>query len=133
MIPIVIASGAKKIISNKKVQTVLVILILALVFRRTIRKLIRKWRERKFDANEGKNVNQLAQQYRSASNPSGVSWMINFDGTDENEIEKLGYQTKEKLQDVANAYKLKFDESLSDRIRKELSPSDFQNWRNIVT
>ena len=89
-------------------------------------------RQRKFDKNEAQDVNQIAQQYRSAVNPSGISWMINIDGTDEAEIERLGYQSKGKLQPIADAYRLKFEESLTDTLRKELSPTEFQNWRNIV-
>ena len=132
MNPLLIAKGAK-VLSNKKVITTIIVILVLILLRGTIRKIIRKIRQNRFDKNEGKDVNQLAQQYRAASNPSGISWMIDMDGTDEKDMEILGHQTKGKLQAVADAYKLKFNESLSDRIRKELSPDDFHNWRNIVT
>ncbi|TSE10340.1 hypothetical protein [Aquimarina algiphila] len=135
MNPLVIAQAAKatqSFLMNRKVQIAILIIILYFVFKKKIKKLIHRIRQRKFDKNEAQDVNQIAQQYRSASNPSGISWMINVDGTDEKEIERLGYQSKGKLQPIANAYRLKFDESLSDRLRKELSPEDFQDWKNIV-
>ena len=135
MNPLVIAQAAKTtttFFSNRKVQIVLLILVLLFVFKKKIRQWLKKRRQDKFDQNEARDVNQLAQQYRSAANPSGIAWMINADGTDEDEIERLGYQSKGILQPIANAYKLKFEESLSDRLRKELSPKEFQQWRNIV-
>jgi len=49
---------------------------------------MRNNRQRRFNKNEGRDINQIAQQYRSAVNPSGISWIINVDGTDELEIEK---------------------------------------------
>ena len=132
MNPMLIAKGGQ-LLTNKKVITAIVVIIVLLLLRGTIRRIIRKIRQRRFDRNEGKDVNQMAQQYRSAANPSGVSWMINMDGTNEETIEKLAYQTKGSLQAVADAYRLKFEESLSDRLRGELSAKDYQNWRNIVT
>ena len=97
-----------------------------------ITKLIRAYKEKQFDKNEAKDYNQLAQQYRAAANPSGSDWMIDWDGTDEEAIERLGYQTKGHLASVAAVYKQKFHETLTDRLRKELDTDEFQNWRNIV-
>lgn len=133
MNPLLIAQGAQKVFSNKRLQQILLLIILFVVLRFVLRKVMKKIRQNKFDKNEAQDPNQLAQQYRAASNPSGTSWMIDWDGTAEKDIEILAHQTKGQTQTVANAYKLKFDESLSDRLRKELSPRDFNNWRNIVT
>ncbi len=135
MNPLVIAQAAqsaKSFFSNRKVQLVLIGIVLYFIFKKKIRKLLHTLRQQKFNKNEARDVNQLAQQYRSAANPSGISWMINVDGTKEEEIERLGYQTKGQLQQVADAYRLKFEESLTDRLRKELSSREFQNWKNIV-
>ena len=135
MNPLIIAKSAqtaKSFFMNRKVQIVLLVIVGYFIFKNKIKKLIRKMRQRKFDKNEASDVNQLAQQYRSAANPSGISWLINTDGTDEEEIERLGYQSKNQLQPIADAYNLKFEESLTDRLRKELSPREFQNWKNIV-
>ncbi len=136
MNPILIANvgnGVRKILMNRKVQFAILLLILYWVFKKKIASAIHRYRQNKFDKNEGDIINQLAHQYRAAVNRSGIKWMINFDGTSTTEINALAHQTKGKLQQIANAYKLKFDESLSDRMRKELSASDFQNWWNIVT
>tara|TARA_Y100000589_G_C27147351_1_gene627426 strand:+ start:766 stop:1176 length:411 start_codon:yes stop_codon:yes gene_type:complete len=127
------AKGAKKVLTNKYVLIIIAVLGSWFILRGGIKRMIRKWRERKFNKNESKDVNQIAQGYRSAANPSGVSWMIDFDGTDDEAIEKLAYQTKGSLDEVAQAYRQKFDEALTDRLRKELDVSEFQNWRNIVT
>lgn len=128
-----VAVGAKKVLSNKYVMIALVILVLLFFFRGRIRKMIRRRNEKKFDKNETQDVNQIAQQYRSASNPSGVSWMIDFDGTDEEAIDKLAYQSKNNFNAIANAYRQKFDETLTDRMRAELDTDDFQSWHNIIT
>ncbi len=136
MNPLILASlanGAKNILSNRKVQIAILVIILYWVFKKKIAKAIHRYRQNKFDKNEGDSINQLAQQYRAAANRSGISWLIDLDGTNTKEIEILAHQTKGRLQQVANAYKLKFEESLTDRMRKELSASDFQNWWNIVT
>ncbi len=59
--------------------------------------------------------------------------MINFDGTNTTAINNLAFQTKGRFQEVADAYRLKFEEPLTDGMGKELSTDDFQNWWNIVT
>ena len=128
-----IAVGAKKVLSNKYVLITIAVVVGFFFFRGKIKSFFKKRREVEFDRNETKDVNLLAQQYRSAANPSGVSWMIDMDGTTEGAIDRLAYQTKGSLTQVADAYKLKFDETLTDRMRKELDAEELQNWRNIVT
>ena len=123
---------AKKVLSNKYVIMTIVLIAVIFLARGGIKKFIKARNENKFNKNETKDANQLALQYRTASNPSGNSWMIDFDGTDEDSIEKLAYQTKGILKNVADAYKLKFEETLSDRMSKELDGKELQNWRNIV-
>ncbi len=135
MNPVLLASllnGTKNILSNRKVQIALLLIIVYFIFKKKIRKTILKWRQRQFDKNDGDLINQLALKYRSAVNPSSFNWMINFDGTTDSQIEILAHQTRGKLQLVSDAYKLKFNESLVDRMRKELSAKKFQNWSNIV-
>jgi len=125
---------AKKVLSNKYVIMTIVLIAVIFIARGGIKKFIQARNEKKFDKNETKDTNQLALQYRTASNPSGNNWMIDWDGTDEDAIEKLAYQTKGELNEVAAAYKLKFDgETLSDRMSKELDSKELQNWRNIVS
>ena len=128
-----ILQKGKQIFSNRNVQLGLIILLVALVFKGSIQTVIRKVRENHFDKNEPEMVNQLAQQYRAAVNPSGVSWMVGIDGTKDKAIELLAYRTKGKLNEVLKAYREKFDETLTDRLRQELSVKAYQNWLNIVT
>ena len=127
-----VAVGAKKALSNKYVLIAIAVIVGYLFFRGKIKAFFKKRREAEFDKNEHKDANQIAQQYRSASNPSGVNWMIDMDGTKEEAIDRLAYQTKGIFPQVTEAYKLKFDETLTDRMRKELSSKELQNWRNIV-
>ncbi len=123
---------AKKALKNKYVMTTIISIVAFFFLKGTVKKLIRKYRESRFDKNETNDVNQIAQQYRSAANPSAISWLIDADGTDEDAIERLGYQSKGKIESVADAYKQKFDETLTDRMRKELDADEFQEWKNII-
>lgn len=123
---------AKKALKNKYVMTAIISIVAFFFLKGSVKKLIRKYRESRFDKNETQDVNQLAQQYRAAANPSALSWMIDIDGTDEAAVERLGYQTKGKLSPIASAYKQKFNETLTDRMRKELNADEFQDWKNII-
>jgi hypothetical protein len=131
MNPLVIQT-VKKAVTNKYVMFTAIAIVVFLFFKKSIKSIIEKFKEGKFDKHETKQVNQIAQQYRSAANPSGIKWMIDVDGTNEKAVERLAYQTKDKLEPVATAYKQKFHETLTDRMRKELTPDDFQDWKNIV-
>ena len=128
----VATTGAKKVFSNKYIFIGMIVLIILFFLKGRIKKVIKNYNEKQFDKNETTDINQLAQQYRSASNPSGSSWMIDFDGTDEDAIEKLAFQTKNHFTDIASAYKQKFDETLTDRMRAELDSDEFKNWHNII-
>lgn len=132
----IVAAQLKSFFSSKAGKMTLLVILVMIVFfiaKGGITKFLRNRAEKKFDRDETKDVNQLALQYRTASNPSGNNWMIDWDGTNEDAIEKLAYQTKGVLDEVAAAYKLKYDETLSDRMSKELDSEELQDWRNIVT
>lgn len=128
-----IASGAKKLL-KKKPFWVVVALIIAFVFiRKMVKKISRNIKEKQFDNEEHKDFNMLVQQYRAAMNPSGYEWMISWDGTDEDAIKRLGYQTKGYLKEISELYRQKFGEALTDALRRELEADEFQEWYNIVT
>lgn len=129
--PLLIKS-ATGILRSKKFLMLIGILFVLLLFKRSIKKAIRAYRERRFDKSEADTINQLAQQYRAASNPSGLSWMIDVDGTDEQLIDRLAYQSKGEYDAISDAYRDKFDESLTDRMRKELGSEEFMQFRNII-
>lgn len=127
-----VAGTAKKVLSNKYVLIAIAVVVGYLFMRGKIKAFFKKRREAEFDKDEHKDANQIAQQYRSAANPSGVKWMIDLDGTNEEAIDRLAYQTKGTAKQVFDAYKLKFDETLTDRMRRELNAEDLQSWRNII-
>lgn len=121
-----------------KIVIVLVIVVVAFILsRKVIKTIIDNARESKFDKNidkkvNGKNVNLIAQSYRSALNPSGTSWLDWSDGTDEDAIFKLALETKGVLKEVSEGYKAKFGTALVDDLRDELSSEDFAKWQSIV-
>ncbi|NQY09821.1 MAG: hypothetical protein HRT71_09950 [Flavobacteriales bacterium] len=135
MNPLVIKTfltGLKKVFSNKYVLLTIAALFVLFLTRNKIKKIFIKRNEDKFDKEETEDFNQIAQQYRSASNPSGIEFLIDADGTDEEAIERLAYQTKGNFQQIADGYNMKFDETLTDRMRKELDSDEFQQWYNII-
>lgn len=137
MIPLLAAKGigkmTKGLLGNKYVMLAIILVIILFFFKGKLKRVIQKIRENKFDKNETDDANLIAQQYRAAANPSGISWMIDIDGTSEEAVERLAYQTKGKLDKVTNAYRQKFGETLSDRMRKELSAKEYSNWQNIIS
>ena len=136
MNPIVVskvAGGLKTFFTNRTVLIVIAVLVIIIILKKGVKKTVRKVRENKFDKNEFEDPNLLAQQYRSASNPSGYGWMIDFDGTKEDELLNIAYQTKGQKDAVSDAYKNKYAEALTDRVRKELSTKDFDHWKNIIS
>ncbi len=135
MNPLVVAQAVKgtgSFFSNRKVQIAILLIVLYFIFKKKIKQFLDNRRLQQFQKDEGSIINQLAQQYRAAINPSGIEWMRNFDGTRTQAIERLAYQTKGRFQAVADAYQLKYKELLSDTLKSELSTDDFQKWFNIV-
>ena len=123
---------AKNVVSHKAFYIPVIILVLLLLSKKTVKAAIKQYKEKKFDKNETEDVNQIAQQYRSVSNPSGINFLIDADGSDEEGFKILAHRTKGNFKQVAEAYKLKFDETLTDRVRSELDSEDYQNWLNII-
>ena len=136
MNPVIIATvvkGLKSFFTNRTVLTVIAIIVIVLILKKKIKKGVRKYKEKQFDKNEFQDPNLLVQQYRSASNPSGINWLINTDGTEEAEILNLAYPTNGQKTAVSEAYQNKYAETLTDRLKSELSTKDFDHWKNIVS
>ena len=93
-----------------------------------VRTIINSSKRKKIDNNPDDPVSYLVQRYRGAMNPSGISWLIGTDGTDEQEIFDLALATQGRLTEVQRAYKSKFNSTLTDDLRKELSSSDYSKW-----
>jgi len=123
---------AAKAVKNPKFVTAILVIVVVIFFRKKLKNAIENFRRNRFDRNEGSDVNSIVQQYRSAVNPSGVSWLIDVDGTNEEEVLRLAEQSKGQFQEVARAYRAKFNESITDRMRSDLSVSDFAKWQDLV-
>ena len=132
---VLLKKARKKAVSvakDPKVITAVIILIVALFFRKKIQAAVANVRAKGFDRKEGSDLNNIVQQYRAAVNPSGVSWLIDMDGTDEDTILALAEKTKGRFQEIARAYRAKFNESITDRMRSDLSVANFTKWQNIA-
>jgi hypothetical protein len=62
-----------------------------------------------------------------AANPTGVDFLINFDGTFENDLMLLADQITD-VSKVAAAYLKLYDEIMYERLEKELSSAKYQEW-----
>lgn len=116
----------------------IVLLVVLMLSRKVIQNAVANLKENNFDNNigktkKGKSINLIAESYRNAMNPSGISWLMWSDGTDEEAILNLAPDTAGVLNDVNKAYKNKYGTSLVDDLQGELSSSDFQKWQQIVT
>jgi len=77
------------------------------------------------------NYNAMAQMYRQAMNPSGYSWMIDFDLTNVSSLYELASKTI-NFDRVATAYSLAYGSDLTTDLRKELNTSEFNKFMNIL-
>lgn len=136
MVAATVIQGASTLLKNRYVQFtivgVVVILVVYLIVKKSFKGVQDFVNDRNFDKNETSDVSGLIQRYRSAMNPSGVSWMIAIDGTNEQAILDLAQETKGSFDDVAKAYKKKFDSNLTDDLRDELSSELFETWYEII-
>ena len=81
--------------------------------------------------NSDKTEVQQAQALRAAFNPSGVNWAISMDTTNVEQV----YAVASAITDfnkVRSAYKDLYSEELNERLRKELSSSEFTNFQTII-
>lgn len=124
----------KKILSDKRVVFILLGIVLFFLLKKYIKKGIKKIKENKFDKVSHEDPNKLALNFRNSANPSGYDWMIDFDGTDEESMLNIGQRIKDlNLQeDVSKAYRQKFDETLEDRVNKELDGEDLRLFESLI-
>lgn len=73
-----------------------------------------------------------AMLLRSAINPSSISLLKQTDGTNEEAIFSIAKQIT-KIDEVASAYKVLYQDNLLDDLQRELSLEDYQKVLNIVT
>lgn len=114
------------------IGTIIVIVVLVVAYY-TSRSAMRNAKKKRFDKMPENDVVRLAQEYRLAMNPSGISWMKSFDGTDEEAIMNLAARTKGQLDEVQASYKVKFNTTLTDDLRDELSSDLYNRWFDKAT
>lgn len=91
------------------------------------------WRERQTSAlaDERAEVRQ-AMGLRSAMNPSGISWLMWSDGTNEDAISQIASQIQD-LDFVATSYRNLYGEDLLKDLQSELSTSQFNAFLQAVS
>lgn len=96
-------------------------------------KAIKSWRERQTSAlaDERAEVRQ-AMGLRSAMNPSGISWLMWSDGTNENAISQIASQIQD-LDFVATSYRNLYGDDLLKDLQSELSTSQFNAFLQTVS
>jgi hypothetical protein len=124
--------------SVRLISLIIITMLSIVLSRKYLQGVIEKYRENQADNNvekskNGKNINIIAQAYKNAVNPSGTSWLQWSDGTDEDAIFNLANDTKGSLNEINKAYKNKFQISLVDDLRTELSSNEFNKWYTTVT
>lgn len=92
------------------------------------KRVLQEYRERKTSslADQSAEVRQ-AMGLRSAMNPSGVSWMMWADGTNETAIEQIATQIY-NLEGVSSAYRNLYRSELISDLQSELGSKDFNNF-----
>jgi hypothetical protein len=73
-----------------------------------------------------------AMSLRSAMNPSGMSWMMSFDGTNTTVLFNTAKQIK-NFDSVSSAYKKLYNDDLLIDVQKELSTEDYQKFMTLVS
>lgn len=123
-------------ISSKNQQKVIRGLLIAggiYVGYRVTSKSIKAFRARNTSAlaDERPEVRQ-AMGLRSAMNPSGISWLMWSDGTNENAIAQIASQIQD-LDTVATAYRSLYSDDLLKDLQKELSTELFNAFLQTVS
>lgn len=94
---------------------------------------LKNWKERKTTAmaDQSPEVRQ-AMSLRSAINPSGISWLMWTDGTNETAIKQIASQIQ-NLDAVAVAYRSLYRDELIKDLQIELSSEDFNAFLQAVS
>lgn len=110
---------------NVKIAQYFIIGLVAFII---LRRWLRKIQEDQAYKNTSNDPNTaLAIQVRQACNPSGIDWMVEFDGTWSNDLMIVADQIS-SLDKVAAAYNTLYNESMFKRLEKELNATEFQEW-----
>jgi len=74
---------------------------------------------------------QQATALRNAMNPSGISWMMNIDTTDDAAILQTAKEIKD-LKTVQEAYRKLYNDSLIDDLKSEMKPDNYTQFLHII-
>jgi len=126
--PIIVTTGNSGIL-NKVVLALLISGGTALI----------TWKVKKYLSNkEAGKVDepdvQLASRIRTAVNPSGISWFIDTDFTDNEALFQIAKEISEQnnFSDVAKTYKKLYNETLESRLRSEFTASEYKTFFEII-
>lgn len=96
-------------------------------------KAIKNWRERQTSALADENAEvRQAMGLRSAINPSGISWLMWSDGTNENAIAQIATQIQ-NLDSVSTAYRNLYSSDLIKDLQSELSTNLFNSFLQTIS
>ena len=97
-----------------------------------VRKIITSAQKRNTEkqANDSPEIRQ-AMMLRSAMNPSGISWMKSFDGTNTPAIFDTAKGIK-SLDNVIVSYRKLYDDDLLRDLQNELSTTDYQKFLTLL-
>lgn len=100
---------------------------------RLVRKTLKNWKSRSTTAlvDQSPEVRQ-AMGLRSAMNPSGVSWLMWSDGTNEQAISQIASQIQ-NLDSVAAAYRNLYGNELIKDLQSELSTTRFNAFLQTIS
>ncbi|MBU6158720.1 MAG: hypothetical protein KGP35_06775 [Bacteroidetes bacterium] len=82
-------------------------------------------------ADDSPSVRQ-AMTFRTAMNPSGISWLMSTDGTNEDLIFDTAKQVT-NLDEVSSSYKDLYQSNLLDDLQRELSSEDYSKFLTLVS
>jgi hypothetical protein len=89
---------------------------------------VRKYKQANAYAQAGTNPNTaFAIEVRQSCNPSGMKWLIDMDGTWENDLMLVADQIS-NLNAVNAQYVALYNENMFERLEKELNATRFQEW-----
>ena len=98
-------------------------------------RIARKKKDKDAEGQAGQAADSLpirqAQLLRAAFNPSGASWLIQTDGTSNENVFKVAAGIKD-FPAVATAYKKLYDQNISDDLTNELTPEQLQKFYDLV-
>lgn len=125
--------GDKRTPGNQKIITNVVKITAAIGLLYGASIIVKKILKNSTDTDSALDV-QFAKRLQVAMFPSNQTWFP--DGTNENEIFKIGYEianNRIEFKEVQNSYKKLYNHNLNDRLQSELNSSDYAKFLKLVS